>query len=233
MDPLPTNHDIKEEPFDPSYDENSYDNDILDENELLTHDEDAFEDIDIDLSNVPQYAIEGVSKETLERYKNSWRDFLIFANIRDGNEPTKEDFDSYFKHKREQGKSYSTARALYSHLNKMFKMIHNKEIDNFSGCSLKHMLERWQPDPIKSDRRLTKAQIIQFLKEADDSDRYLLVRKVIAMVAFLGGVKLSMLRKMTLGSVKPHPKGYAVHIHQDMTVSSSKAFTQHTDEPVL
>ena len=87
--------------------------------------------------------------------------------------------------------------------------------------------------PTRPDKRLTKAQIIQFLKEADDSDRYLLVRKVIAMVAFLGGVKLSMLRKMTLGSVKPHPKGYAVYIHQDMTVSSSKAFTQHTDEPVL
>ena len=82
MDPLPTNHDIKEEPFDPSYDENSYDNDILDENELLTHDEDAFEDIDIDLSNVPQYAIEGVSKETLERYKNPFRGSIVFRVIK-------------------------------------------------------------------------------------------------------------------------------------------------------
>ena len=77
--------------------------------------------------------------------------------------------------------------------------------------------------PTRPDKRLTKAQIIQFLKEADDSDRYFLVRKVIAMLAYLGALKLSMLRKMTLGSVKPHPKGYAVYIDPDMSMSSSNS----------
>ena len=77
--------------------------------------------------------------------------------------------------------------------------------------------------PTRPDKRLTKAQIIQFLKEADDSDRYFLVRKVIAMLAYLGALKLSMLRKMTLGSVKPHPKGYAVYIDPDMSMSPSKS----------
>ena len=85
--------------------------------------------------------------------------------------------------------------------------------------------------PTRPDKRLTKAQIIQFLKEADDSDRYFLVRKVIAMVAFLGGLKLSMLRKMTLGSVIPHPKGYAVYIEPDMSLL--KSLNQQTDGPVL
>ena len=77
--------------------------------------------------------------------------------------------------------------------------------------------------PTRPDKRLTKAQIIQFLKEADDSDRYFLVRKVIAMLAYLGALKLSMLRKMTLGSVKPHSNGYAVYIDPDMSMSPSKS----------
>ena len=85
--------------------------------------------------------------------------------------------------------------------------------------------------PTRPDKRLTKAQIIQFLKEADDSDRYFLVRKVIAMLAYLGALKLSMLRKMTLGSVKPHPKGYAVYIERDMSLL--KSLNQQTDGPVL
>ena len=228
MDPLATNQDtnIKQEPFDPLYDENSFD--ILDESNLFTNDEESYEDINIDLNNVPQFAIDGVRKETLHKYKRSWQDFLSIAKVKDGNEPTKEDFQVYFNCKRANGISYATLRALYSHLNKMFKMIHNKEIDNFPGGSLKNMLDTWKyDDPVRPDKRLTKAQIIQFLKEADDSDRYLLVRKVIAMLAYLGGLKLLKLREMTLGCVKPHPKGYAVYIERDMSLSKSINHQKH------
>ena len=211
----------KQEPFDPMDDENGYD--IMDESNLYTKDEESFTDMEFDLSNIPQSSMSSVNEETLKKYKSSWRDFLIFAKIQDGNEPTKEDFELYFKNKNENGVSFFTLRALYSHLNKMFKMIHNKGLEDFPGYSLKSHLESFnQNEQMKPSRRLTKAQIIQFLKEADDSNRSLLVRKVITMIAYLGGVKLSMLRKMTLGSVKPHPKGYAVYIERDMTMTISK-----------
>ena len=211
----------KQEPFDPMDDENGYD--IMDESNLYTKDEESFTDMEFDLSNIPQSSMSSVNEETLKKYKSSWRDFLIFAKIQDGNEPTKEDFESYFKNKHENGVSFFTLRALYSHLNKMFKMIHNKGLEDFPGYSLKSHLESFnQNEQMKPSRRLTKAQIIQFLKEADDSNRSLLVRKVITMIAYLGGVKLSMLRKMTLGSVKPHPRGYAVYIERDMTMTISK-----------
>ena len=232
MDPLATNQDtnIKQEPFDPLYDENSFD--ILDESNLFTNDEESYEDINIDLNNIPQFAIDGVKKETLIKYKRSWREFLSIAKVKRGNEPTKEDVELYFNCKRANGVSYNTLKALYGHLNKMFKMIHNKRLEDFPGGSLRKMLETWKTDePVRPEKRLTKAQIIQFLKEADDSDRYFLVRKVIAMVAFLGGLKLSMLRKMTLGSVIPHPKGYAVYIEPDMSLL--KSLNQQTDGPVL
>ena len=206
--------------------------DILDESNLFTNDEESYEDINIDLNNIPQFAIDGVKKETLIKYKRSWREFLSIAKVKRGNEPTKEDVELYFNCKRANGVSYNTLKALYGHLNKMFKMIHNKRLEDFPGGSLKKMLETWKTDePVRPEKRLTKAQIIQFLKEADDSDRYFLVRKVIAMVAFLGGLKLSMLRKMTLGSVIPHPKGYAVYIEPDMSLL--KSLNQQTDGPVL
>ena len=192
-------------------------NDVLDESNLYTNDEDFNKDIDIGLIDVPQQEI---AEQTLKKYKRTWKDFLISANVEVGNEPTKEDFESYFNLKYDNGINYNTLKAMYSHLNKMFKMIHNKELEDFPGSSIKSLLDTWKNDSIRPDRRLTKAQIIQFLKEADDSDRSLLVKKIIAMLAYLGSLKLSMLKKMTLGSVKPHPKGYAVHIEGDMTMSS-------------
>ena len=218
--PLEREDDYHHHPehFDPLDDDNSFD--IMEESNLPTKDEESFRDIDL---NIPQLATSNLNEETLKKYKSSWRDFLIFANIQDDNEPTKEDFESYFKTKYQNGISYGTLRAVYSHLNKMFKMIHNKGLADFPGYSLLSQLETFnQSEQVKSSKRLTKAQIIQFLKEANDSDRSLLVRKVISMVAYLGGVKLSMLRKMTLGSVQPHPKGYAVYIERDMTMALSK-----------
>ena len=201
--------------------------DIMAETNLFTNDEDFNNDIESGLINIPKQEI---AESTFKKYKRTWQEFLNSAKVNFGNEPTKEDFESYFIFKRENGVAHGTLKALYSHLSKMFKMMHNKELDNFHGGSIKRMLESWQEDPKRPDKRLTKAQIIQFLKEADDSDRYLLVRKVIAMLAYLGGLKLSMLRMMTLGSVKPHPKGYAVHMNQDVLKPYSK--NQQVEETV-
>ena len=58
------------------------------------------------------------------------------------------------------------------------------------------------------------------------------------MLAYLGGLKLLKLREMTLGCVKPHPKGYAVYIERDMTMALSKmepssALYQEMNESVL
>ena len=62
----------------------------------ILDDEESYEDINIDLNNIPQFAIDGVKKETLIKYKRSWREFLSIAKVKRGNEPTKEDVELYF-----------------------------------------------------------------------------------------------------------------------------------------
>ena len=109
--PLEREDDYHHHPehFDPLDDDNSFD--IMDESNLPTKDEGSFRDIDL---NIPQLATSNLNEETLKKYKSSWRDFLIFANIQDDNEPTKEDFESYFKTKYQNGISYGTLRPCHN-----------------------------------------------------------------------------------------------------------------------
>ena len=90
----------------------------------------------------------------------------------------------------------------------MFQLKYKKKLTSFPGTPLLNLIEM----PSKDDKRFTKAQLTQFWKEADDSNRVLLVRKVIAMLAYFGGLKLELVKKLNFGSVKSHPNGYAVYI---------------------
>lgn len=55
--------------------------------------------------------------------------------------------------------------------------------------------------------------INRFLVQADNSNRYLLVRKAIAIMAICGGNRMDELRRMKLSDVHPVSKGYNVTFH--------------------
>ena len=156
-------------------------------------------------------------------HQKTWKQFLTIAKVNPDQEPTKKDFETYFQHLKDKNLFPNTIKTRYCHLNKMLQFKYKKKLTSFPGTPLLSYIDM----PLKDDKRFTKAQLIQFWKEADDSNRVLLVRKVIAMLAYLGGLKLSMLKKLTLGSVKPHPNGYAVYIERNMTMS------QQLNEPEM
>ena len=144
----------------------------------------------------------------LRSHQKTWKQFLKQAKVNPDQEPTKEDFETYFQHLMHRKMFFNTIKTRYCHLNKMFHLKYKKKLTSFPGTPLLNLIEM----PSKDDKRVTKAQLTQFWKEADDSNRVLLVRKVIAMLAYFGGLKLELVKKLNLGSVKPHPNGYAVYI---------------------
>ena len=61
--------------------------------------------------------------DTFSKYKKSWLNFVIEKKITIGKPPTKDDFESHFETRREDGLAGTTLRSLYSHLNKMFELV--------------------------------------------------------------------------------------------------------------
>ena len=65
-------------------------------------------------------------------------------------------------------------------------------------------------ESVKKASVFTRDEILQFLKEAPNENRYWLIRKVVVTTAFFGGNRLHELRGMTQGSVVIAPEGYEV-----------------------
>ena len=65
-------------------------------------------------------------------------------------------------------------------------------------------------ESVKKAQVFTKDELLKFLQEAGTKNRYYLVRKVVATIAYLGGTRMEELRSLTFDSIKPIPEGYEV-----------------------
>ena len=80
---------------------------------------------------------------------------------------------------------------------------------------------------VKKAKVFTMDELTKFFREADDKNRYLLVRKVVAMMAVLGANRLGELRNMTMDSLRKRGdgKGWVVsfqHLKQRGHIETSK-----------
>ena len=69
-----------------------------------------------------------MTKKSFDAYKSSWLDFVSFAKISLEKEPMEMDFFSFFEMKRSTGLAGNTLRVMYSHLNKVYKQLYNKNL---------------------------------------------------------------------------------------------------------
>ena len=77
-----------------------------------------------------------LSKDTFSKYSKSWKNFVVEKKITIGKPPCKEDFESFFETRRENGLAGTTIRSLYSHLNRMYQLVsifhaRNKQVTFF------------------------------------------------------------------------------------------------------
>ena len=80
---------------------------------------------------------------------------------------------------------------------------------------------------MKKAQVFTMEQLTKFFREADNSNRYLLVRKVVAMIALLGANRLGEVRNLTMDSLRKRGdgKGWVVsfqHLKQRSHIETSK-----------
>ena len=164
--------------------------------------------------------------ETFNKYKNSWLDFVKAKKITCAKEPTKEDFQEFFEERREMGLSGTTLRSQYSHLNKLYQLVYGRQLGDFKGYPLLDLVESFsRGEVIKKAAIFTKEEIERFLKEADDTNRWYLVRKVVAILAFCGGNRLHEIKALMCEDVQLSETGYVVtfkHAKQRKQVVSSQ-----------
>ena len=165
------------------------------------------DDHDKDFVNITP-ACTRLKKQTLKKYKRTWKEFKRIANVKQDSEPTQEDFAKYLTIKGE-GSSHNTLKVTYAHLNKMYKLIFKKQLSDYP--ELNKLLDSHidaDANAKKTSKRFTRQQLFQFLREADDSNPQMLIRKVAAIMSFSGGISLQECRKLTMDSLKPCDNGY-------------------------
>ena len=78
---------------------------------------------------------------------------------------------------------------------------------------------------MKKAKVFTKEELFRFLRFPGSGDRYLLVRKVVAVIAYCGGNRLGEVKSLTMDSVKLCERGYTVtfvHLKQRSHLESSQ-----------
>ena len=165
------------------------------------------DDHETDLVNITP-ALTGLNNQTLKRYKKTWKEFKRTANVKKDSEPTQEDFAKYLTIKGE-GSSHNTLIVTYAHLNKMYKLIFKKQLSAYPELN-KIVDSHIDADSYakKISKRFTREQMFHFLRKADDSNPQMLIKKVAAIISYIGGISLQECRKLTMDSLKPCDNGY-------------------------
>ena len=172
-------------------------------NALETEDDDH----DMDLVNISS-VFSGYKDQTLKQYKKTWKEFKRITNFKKDSEPTQEDFAKYLTIKGERS-SHNTLITTYAHLNKMYKLIFKKQLSVYP--ELNKIVDSHidaDSNAKKISKRFTREQMFHFLRKADDSNPQMLIKKVAAIISYIGGISLQECRKLTMDSLKPCDNGY-------------------------
>ena len=101
-----------------------------------------------------------------------------------------------------------------------------KYLQDFEGIPLLALVESYAKGERKKQAAVfTRAQIFQFLKDASNLNRFQLVRKVVVIIAYLGGNRLGEIRQMKMDSLRRVENGYNVtfeHLKQRAQLQTSQ-----------
>ena len=100
-------------------------------------------------------------------------------------------------------------------------------LQDFEGFPLLALVESFAKGERKKQAGVfTRAQILQFLKDAPNTlNKFYLVRKVVVIVAFMGGCRMGEVRNLTMDCLRRVENGYTVsfeHLKQRAQVQTSQ-----------
>lgn len=99
-------------------------------------------------------------------------------------------------------------------------------MQDFDGIPLLTLVESYaKGERIKKAQVFSKDEIFEFLKNAPTKNRYYLVRKVVTLLAYMGGNRLGEIRKLTFDSLKRCENGFTVsfeHLKQRAQLQTSQ-----------
>ena len=155
--------------------------------------------------------VQNVGKKSLTKYKSTWMEFVRFSGISNVKKPTESDFFN-FLHKKHVAKcTGNSIKNVYWHLNKFYKELYNGQLSDYPKLHLFVESCLTKGNSTRKESSFTKSEIHRFLREAHDENRYWLLRKVVACLAYSCGMKLSELHGLSRKSVLPCPDGFVVN----------------------
>lgn len=177
--------------------------------QVENHEQSAFRSMEDKLQVVTQ----GLSKDSCAKYMRYWNEFVKFTGIEKTGDtpPTEAMFVRYFEMKQKAGVSAKSVASIYSCLNSIHNELYNFKLQKWTFLTdfIKNIREG-QPSHVQRTVIITKDQLNQFLTGADNGDRYLLVRKVMAIFIIFSGQGYKDLRHFRLTDVEILPQGIAV-----------------------
>jgi len=144
-----------------------------------------------------------------DRYKTIWKEFLSFCPTSHEFEnrlPTEDEFTAYFKHLREVKKMASSSMwTYYSMINSCVKGIYSDKLQNFPRIT--SLLKAYDTDTKSKAHCFEGEDIAAFTEHPDASTPYWLVRKVVIIVAYFGGLRYIETASLQLERVSVEQEG--------------------------
>ena len=136
-------------------------------------------------------AVETISEASRGRYKKAWEEFKGFSTNSSDYEtrmPSENEFLDYFKHLRSDKKSSSsTMWTVYSMLNTVCKGKYSERLQKYPRITA--LLKSFNKDCKKKAAVFQDGDLEKFVGGKDLCTPYWLVRKVVMILAFFGGLR--------------------------------------------
>ena len=155
-----------------------------------------------------------IAEASRGRYKKVWEEFTRFSNSSDDFEkrmPSENELLEYFQHLRNKKKnSSSTLWTVYSMLNSVCKGKYSERLQKFPRITA--LLKSYNKDCKKKAAVFDDGDLEKFVGAKDLSTPYWLVRKVVMILAFFGGLRHTEAMDLELQNVRPAENGiYITH----------------------
>ena len=161
-----------------------------------------------------ELAFETVAEASRGRYKKAWEEFKgfsIFSCEFETRMPSESELLEYFKHLRNEKKSSSsTLWTVYSMLNSVCKGKYSERLQKFPRITA--LLKSYNKDCKKKAAVFEDGDLEKFVGAKDLSTPYWLVRKVVMILAFFGGLTHTEAMDLELQKVRCAENGiYITH----------------------
>ena len=168
-------------------------------------------------------ALELVKEKSRGKYAKEWQVFTTYCkNSFDDRMPFEREMMDYLKYLRHTlNRASSTIVCNYSMLNKICKNRYGKQLQIYARLS--DLLKSYNVDTKKKAEVFEKSDIINFVNQAPD-EPYWLVRKVIIILAYFGGLRQTELFDLKLERVSVKD-GYLLVKHSRCKQRSDKRET--------